>query len=518
MTENTLNTPRIPKVIIVGAGIGGLVAAAELAGQNCDVVVCERQDSVGGKMRQLHVGDRAIDVGPTVLTMKWVFDQIFTEIGSPISDTLTLKKANIIARHAWPDGSRLDLYNDSERSAEAIANFASERDAEGFIAFCKYAERVYNAAEHTFIVSPSPKFGHISKRMGKNGPRYLADLDAMGNMWRSIKKHFKDPRLIQLFGRYATYYGSSPFRAPGTLNLIAHVEQQGVWFVKGGIHKLALALKSIAEKRGARFVLGTDVTSISLTSAGRVARVQTANGIQFEADAVVVNADASAVATGRFGKNISKVAKPVVPRARSLSALTFAGLVGTRGFDLAGHNVFFSTKYKDEFRSIFARKRLPLEPTVYIRAEDRDEGRPAEPDSERIFGIINAPPYGDLRDLPSSEVTQCMENAFELMGRCGMEIHGNLESIQTTTPTDFDRLFPGTGGALYGPATHSFWAPMQRPAGKTRIPGLYLAGGSAHPGAGVPMAAMGGRQAAAFVLKDLGLTSLSPLRGTRGGT
>jgi 1-hydroxycarotenoid 3,4-desaturase len=326
-------------------------------------------------------------------------------------------------------------------------------------------------------------------------------------LWDALGTHFRDPRLRQLFGRYATYCGSSPFLSPATLMLIAHVEQVGVWTVEGGMHQTAVALARLAAEKGARIRYRSEVAEIT-TDRRRVRGVTLADGERLEADAVVANADVAAIAAGRFGEQARSAVPPQRPAQRSLSAVTWNLVAETEGFPLLRHTVFFSRDYPDEFDSIFQRASLPGEPTVYVCAHDRGD-RADEPKvgPERLLCLVNAPAVGDTRSFDPVEIEQCERRAFSLLERCGLRVHRDPEASLVTTPAVFHGLFPATGGALYGQASHGWRASFNRPATRTRLPGLYLAGGSVHPGAGVPMAALSGRLAAACVLSDLTSTS-----------
>ncbi len=506
---------RPPRVIVAGGGIGGLTAAAELAAHGAEVTLLERGAELGGKLRQVTFAGRPIDVGPTVLTMRWVFEQIFTDLGTRLAEEVRLRQSEILARHAWTDGSRLDLYADLERSTAAIADFAGAREAKAFRAFVAQAAKISAAAERTFILLPSPTLREMGRATGLAGMRDFVALDGLRSMARALSGHFADERLRQLFGRYATYYGSSPYAAPATLNLIAHVELAGVWLVDGGMANLARALARLATARGATLRTGVEVGEL-IVRGGRVAGVRLADE-ELDADAVVFNGDVAALGAGALGPAARGSVRPTSVAERSLSALTLATLAPTSGLTLAPHNVFFwRTDYAREFHDIFARGRLPEEPTVYIRAQDRDGKHAGGP--ERLFLIINAPARGDVAPFGDVEVHACLERAFSLLERCGLRVDRQPEREELTTPNDFARFFPHTGGAIYGRATHSMWAPLQRTGARTRLPGLYLASGSGHPGAGVPMAALGGRQAAAALLTDFGLTGLSAPTGMHGGT
>ncbi|MFM2421928.1 MAG: phytoene desaturase, partial [Pseudomonadota bacterium] len=317
--------------------------------------------------------------------------------------------------------------------------------------------------------------------------------------------YFPDPRLRQLFGRYATYVGASPFSAPGVLMLIAHVEQTGVWLVDGGMTAVARAMEALGQQRGAHYRYGTRALRI-LVDRGSVVGVELADGERLAADAVVFNGDPAALATGLLGDAVSGSVGRANPRLRSLSAMTFAFKGRSAGRPLAHHTVAFSSAYQAEFDAIFGRGSMPTEPTVYICASDRGAGlAPRAPEGdERIFCLINAPPKGDdATAFDDREIEQCQDRTFSHLQRLGLAMNWEPRALTVTTPRDFHRRFPATGGALYGPVSHGWMASFQRPGSRTRLKGLYLAGGATHPGAGVPMATLSGRLAAQALSADL---------------
>ena len=499
------------RVVVVGGGVGGLVAALDLACRGCAVTLLERAASPGGKMRQQWVGTRPIDAGPTVFTMRWVFDAIFANAGTTLADHLQLHPAALLARHAWDGTARLDLFADLAQSADAIGRLAGAAEARGYLAFCAEARRVYETLEAPFIrgALPTP----VSLAMAVGNPTRLLGIRPFHTMWAAISAHLRDPRLRQLFGRYATYCGSSPFLAPATLMLVAHVEQQGVWLVEGGMHRVATALAGLAQARGAVLRYGADVAEI-LAARGRASGVRLADGEQIDADAVVVNADPNALATGLFGPAVRRTTPPVPSAARSLSAVTMAMEAVVEGFPLARHNVFFSADSQAEFAAL-GRGAMPPDPTIYVCAQDRDDAGPGPQGPERLLILANAPPDGDARESPEAEVMQCVKRSLERVEICGLRLAPR--GMLTTTPGQFHRLFPATGGALYGPAVHGAMATFRRPGSRTKLPGLYLAGGATHPGAGVPMAALSGRLAASALMADLASTRRSPRAAMSGG-
>jgi 1-hydroxycarotenoid 3,4-desaturase len=505
------------RVVIIGAGVGGLAAALRLAAQGLDVTVIEAAGAPGGKMRVATAGDARIDAGPTVLTMRWVFDNLARDAGFSLNDRLTLQPLETLARHAWSGGARLDLFSDVERNADAIGDFAGAREAEGYRRFSRRAAAIYATLKESFIGASRPSVSELVRRVGVAHLGDLARISPFTSLWGELGGYFGDPRLRQLFGRYATYCGSSPFAAPATLMLVAHVEREGVWSIEGGMHRLAVALADMATSCGATFCYGRRVARVSVQG-GHVAGVELADGERLAADVVVMNGDVEALAAGLLGPDVADAVDAAPRNARSLSAITWAFKAQTQGFPLLRHNVFFSPDYRREFEDICSKNRLPQAPTVYVCAQDRvgsDDAKAGPSDGERLFCLVNAPANAD--PLKPADIRSCEAAAFQHLERCGLQGLHRAGPGEMTTPADFARLFPGSGGALYGRASHGWMASFARPGSRTRISGLYLAGGGTHPGPGVPMAALSGRQAALAVMMDLASTGRWRRAATPGG-
>lgn len=491
--------------LIIGAGLAGLSAAIALSAKGEKVTLFEKEAYVGGKMRQVRIEDKEIDSGPTVLTMKWVFEKLFHMAGTSFAGEVDLVQADTLARHAWDASGHFDLHAEQAKTQAEVGAFFGRKNAEGYERFCKDSAAVFDTLKDTYIAAPCPSPAALASRVGLTNVSKLLALKPFHTLWRSLGDYFPDPRLRQLFGRYATYVGSSPFMAPATLMLIAHVEQEGVWFVKGGMHKLAAAMAKVAASNGVEIKLASDITQI-VTQGGRVTGVKLQNAEVIDCTQVLYCGDVSRL-SGQFIAPKAAAPAKIPPSKRSLSAITWSAVAPTSGFELKRHNVLFSNDYRREFDQLFKNQSVPADPTVYICAQDREaETQLAAGAPERLFGLINAPAFGDQRRLNDEEMSQCLDTVLTRLQACGLHVQTKTMEAKATQPADFNQLFPASGGALYGRASHGWTASFARPGTKTRIPGLYLAGGSVHPGAGVPMATLSGMLAAEQMIKDRALT------------
>jgi 1-hydroxycarotenoid 3,4-desaturase len=477
------------RVVVIGAGVGGLAAAIDLAAAGFAVTVVEKEARPGGKARTLDVGGVAVDAGPTVFTKRDVFEALFERAGSRLDDHVRLSRPDVLARHWWSEGASLDLPNDAGGRVEAIGDFAGADAARGYVAFSAAAKRVHDLLDANFMRGSKVWPPGLMARIGLTRIGDLIALRPYESLWKVLGEYFADPRLRQLFARYSTYCGSSPFAAPSTLMLIAHTEAEGVWLVDGGIAALAQAMAEVARRMGVVIRCGETVEEI-LVAGGRTTGVRTARGDRIAAGQVVCNADPAALADGRFGRDAARAADALPRRARSLSAFVWAATGTADGTALSSHNVFFSGDYPAEFAALKA-GRLADDPSVYVCALG----------GGRFQIIVNAPPTGDVHEYDNEEVVRCTGAMLTRLKRCGLRLEFDTPP-RVTTPSDFERLFPSTGGALYGRASHGWAAAFLRQSARTRIPGLYCAGGATHPGAGVPMAALSGRLAARALTQD----------------
>ena len=493
------------QIAIIGAGIGGLAAALRLSHGGAKVTVFESHAACGGKMRTLPTVAGPVDAGPTVLAMKPVFDALFSDVGLALDDHVTMLPQTTLARHFWRDGTTLDLMQDHGLSIENIRAAFGAKSAEEFTAFCTRAAKLYDAFNPSMMQSAAPSLAALSRVVASN-PRLIPAMDPARSLAQSLRKQFSDPRLVQLFARYATYVGGLPNASPALLSLIWHAEAQGVWHVKGGMHQLARGIETCAKSFSTEFHYNSHVTRIEAQS-GKACAVHTAD-TRHAVDAVLFNGDPRALTEGHLGPIAKKAVSETATTPRSLSASVMSFAAVPSGIDLSAHNVFFASDPNLEYAPL-TKGEPQTDPTLYVCAQDRFGGAtPSGP--ERFEIILNSPPTTTDKARHS-----CQTLIINRLSEHGLTFSPTPDGV--TQPQDFAQMFPASNGSLYGRSPHGMMAAFKRPTARTKVKGLYLTGGGAHPGAGVPMAALSARHAAAAILKDLPSTSTSPRAVMRGG-
>jgi len=494
------------KVIIVGSGIGGLAAAMRLATRGINVQIFEKQPYPGGKIRANNSPAGLIDSGPTVLTMYKVFEELFTTCGESIENHLEIVPEEIIARHWWRDGSSLDLFSSFEKNMESIRGFAGVKSAQEFEKFNSLSKSLFGLFEQPIIKSPKPRLLPMIFKGGSHLKALYKTLVKQRVLYDFLEDNFSDPRLTQLFARYATYVGGSPLMSPSILALIWNVESQGVWRVKGGMNQMPKCMENIARKAGAAFSYGKSVDEI-LIEDKKVQGIKLENGEKILADIVLFNGDPQALTTGLLGAQAKESIPHKSSLPRSLSAYVWSFSAKPTGKKLAHHNVFFNSNYKKEFQDI-ANGIMPTDPTLYICAQGNNKDpTPSSTNISRFEIIINAAPVPNTKIFDKHEEFQrCKNITFPILESMGLKLSLDPKKEMLTTPFEFEKLFPGSSGSLYGRSPHGISSTFKRPLSQSQIKGLFMAGGGTHPGAGVPMACQSGKHAAEMILRGLNLT------------
>jgi phytoene desaturase len=484
-------------VAVVGAGLGGLAAAIALTYHGYRVRVFEKNDEVGGKLARLSVDGFSFDLGPSLLTLPETLVELFFMGGEDFDKLVPIARLATLCRYQWPDGSTLDVPDGLVGQVEAVRAF-SPHEADAWRGFADYARDLYDASSKPFMQRPFGDMSGFSRAEGlamlRQLPRVLSPrcLDGL------VRRYFRDERLVQLFGRFATYNGSSPFRAPATFAVIAHVEHGlGAYHVPGGMYRIAEAELELARALGVDVQTGCPVEAVEVAN-GRVTGVRLGNGERVAADAVVVNADPAAA----YERLLPEHADPSARRRQlaaepSTSALVMLAGVRRRLPRLSHHNVFFSSNYRREFDDLFVHRRAPEDPTVYVSAASRTDASQAPEGCEALFVMVNLPALAAGEDR-EAVIAELRPRVLERLARGGVEIaEGEIVHESYLTPGDFAARYGSRDGSLYGASSNTrLQAFLRQPNRSRRVAGLFFCGGGAHPGGGIPLVTLSGMIAA----------------------
>jgi phytoene desaturase len=494
-------------VVVVGAGLGGLAAAARLAGAGHSVTVVEQADGVGGKLGTYERDGHVFDTGPSLLTMPQVYRDLFRATGGPLEESVDLLRLDPAVCYRFTDGTAVDLPGRPERVPAALDAALGPGTGTQWTALMDRAARMWAISEQPFLRAPL----HGATTLARLA-RSPADVATIAP-WRSLRSlgtdGLRSPHLRMLLDRYATYSGSDPRRAPAVLATVPYVEQQfGSWYVRGGMHRLALAVAERATARGALLRTGTTVRRI-LVEGGRAAGVQLAGGHRISADVVVCGADATALYSDllppdRRTRGVRRDLRRATP---SLSGVVLLLALRGRTPGLAHHTVMFPADYDAEFDAVFGSGRFagsprPVDdPTLYISAPDDPALRPDE-DSESWFVLVNAPRHDPRRGVDWTApgvADRYAAHLLEVMARRGMDVRQRLRWCVVRTPADLERETGAVGGSIYGTSSNGLRAAFLRPANSSPVPGLFLVGGSSHPGGGLPLVTLSAQIVAGVV-------------------
>lgn len=485
-------------VIIVGAGLGGLSAAVTLAHAGFKVHLIEKNSHFGGKLMPVKLGSHHFDFGPNTITMPQVFQNIIEQTGESAADYFELLPVKMHTRNHFPDGTQIDFSSDASEMIRQLQSF-SKKDADRYPDFITEVSRLYDMSERYFFPSIFQSWtDYLSPSLGKS----LLKVRPLENMHHFFSRYFTNPHFIQALDRYATYIGSSPFKAPATFSMIAYLELvQGVFYAKGGNFTIADGFAAVAEKQGAVLRKNTEVSRI-LIKDKKAMGVELADGSKLEADLVILNGDLLSA----YPKLVSEEHRPSFKNAKisrfepSISAFVITAALNKRLDGLKHHNVFFSGDYAKEFRELFGQKAYSEEPTIYISNSSYTD-QTISPDGDNLFILVNAPALDEDGKL-QIDSERYKEKIYDCLEHYGIDVRSSLIDDKIFTSSYIQKKFGAYQGALYGPSSHRKKDAFLRPSNASSdIKDLYFIGGSTHPGGGSPMVTMSGQNLAKRIIK-----------------
>jgi len=500
-----MNSSRIG---VIGGGLGGLAAACTLAARGHKVILLERNDWLGGKAAPLSSDGFRFDMGPTILTIPSVLRGIFAEAGRRMEDYLELIRLDPQWRCFFDDGSVLNLNQDPSAMATTLDQFApGTNSGAGYLDFMKLSHRLNDISQRFFFNKPIGGLRDMFDFKTAFDPKILGDVLAM-RMGRSVAGTVRafnpDPRVAQMMDHFTQYVGSSPYGSPAVLCGIAHMQHdEGVWYPVGGTRAVPLALEKLARELGVEFRLNTKIEKI-LTHDGAVTGVLTDQGEEIQLAAVVSNCDSvrthRELINGRVGAKFEKRRRY---EAACSGVVLYLGL-SQRYEHLAHHDFVFSRDPHEEFDFIYKKGEPAPDPTCYLAATAGTEPATAPAGGEALYVLVHTPylrPHHDWKKMFPTYRQVILE---KLKRTCGMkDIESRIVFEQALTPQDINDRYHVLNGAIYGLASHGKFLGAFKPGNRSPdLRGLYLAGGAAHPGPGMPMVLMSGWIAADALDKD----------------
>lgn len=479
------------RIAIIGAGLGGLSAAARLATAGYDVHLFEQNSYPGGKASEFYEQGFRFDTGPSLLTMPYVLEDLFNECKENFSDYLKLEKLEIICRYFYKDKTIINAYSDIDKFGEEISEKTIDDD-ESLKDFFNYSKTIYDLTADLFLFnSPSSIKTFLSKKALKTLFN-INKIDSLRTVNQAVSSFFKDKKLIQLFNRYATYNGSNPFEAPATLNIISYVEYfPGSFLPKGGIYSITKALRKLCEIKGVNFNFNTSVDEILLKD--KTAVGIKANGESIGFDKIISNVDVNITfqklldGVQTFESRRYKKLKP------SLSGVVFYWAMNRKFDSLETHNIIFSENYKTEFDQLTKQKKLPDDPTIYIYISSKLNSYDAPLGKENWFVMLNSP--FDEGQNWEKEIQSVRKRIIEKINQTvEAKIEDNILFERILTPKDLEIKTAAFRGSIYGISSDKKSSAFLRQQNKSRtINNLYFCGGSAHPGGGIPLVILSGK-------------------------
>jgi phytoene desaturase len=497
------------RIAVIGGGLGGLASAVVLAARGHKVTLLEKNAWVGGKAAVLEEGGFRFDMGPTILTVPRVLRRILEEAGCDLDRELEMIRLEPQWRCFFDDGTVLDLSEEIGKMAAELDRLAPGRGAgEGYRRFQALSERLHGISERFFFWKSVEDLGDTLNFRNSLNAGTLSDVLALrmgSTVAGTIRGHVPDARAAQMLDHFTQYVGSSPYGSPAVLCAIAHMQtNDGVWYPMGGTRAVPVALERVARRLGVEIRTGTGVRRLQVEG-GRALAVETDAGERIPVSAVVSNMDSVRTYQELVGGAPAKrFAKRRSYEPACSGVVFYLGL--DRGYDhLLHHDFVFSRDPAEEFDWIYRRGEPAPDPTCYIAAPARTEPGVAPPGGEALYVLVHTPylrPHHDWKRMLPEYRRVVIDKLKRTAGMADLEDRIRVEHV--LTPQDIHDRYNVLNGAIYGLASHGRFMGAFKPGNRSRdVEGLYLAGGAAHPGPGMPMVLMSGWIAADSLDRDL---------------
>ncbi len=494
---------KLPSVIVIGAGVGGIAAAAHLARRGLHVTVVEKNSRPGGRCDRFKRDGHHFDTGPTLFVMPLVYEAEFAALGASMREILDLQRVDPTYHLVFDDGSRLALTSDSTAMRQQLESI-QPGSYQGFLRYVEEGRRHYDLAVERLV---NRDFRTAAEFFTLSNASLLFQLKPFVHHYDNMSHYFDDPRLKAAFTFQDVYMGLSPFEAPATFSMMSYTElAHGVWYPRGGMQRVVKALMSIARKAGVEFLFNAAVERIETN--GRIARqVILQDGRCMQADAILANADLPYVYKDLLPQD--GLAEQLEHKRFSCSVVSFFWGVKKRCPALAPHTLFLAHDYRENFDSIVRELALPQNPSVYIHAPARLDPSMAPPDADTIIAIVPVGHINSKEDQDWASIRdQARQSVFHRLGTLGItDLEENLKFEVSYTPPSWRKRYNLMKGSTHGLCHNLMQLGYFRPRNRhPRYHNLYFVGASTHPGTGMPTALVSARLVAQRMTEELGVS------------
>lgn len=490
------------KVIVVGAGLGGISTALSLSLEGFDVTIYDKNDKVGGKLNVLKSDGYSFDLGPSILTLPYIFSRTFEKAGKRMEDYVPLEKVRPHWRNVFEDGTQVDLYPELDmldKEAEKVGE-----NPENVHKFLKYSEQLFDTVNRGYFENGLDDTKGFREFYGL---KFFPKFDLFRSMHQSVSRHFDTKYFVDIFDFFIKYVGSSAYKAPAFMNCMSTIQfKYDLWYVMGGMYGLAQGLEKLMRELNINIVLNTEIHEILVSDNGRRVRgVRLENGTEDISDVVVSNMEVIPTYKYLLGESDTVMKKMKKKFEPSCSGLVIDIGLDKKFENLAHHNFFFSGNQRSHFADVFQKKKIPHDPTLYIVAASRTDVAVAPPGCDAVKILPHIPHLDPDNPIDDKEYFNLKERVYDKMERMGCkDLRKHIVFEHVWTPKDIQSQYNSNMGSIYGVVSDRFKnLAFKAPKECQKYPGLYFVGGSVNPGGGMPMVFLCGQNVARLVTQNL---------------